>query len=662
MAGFVSIFVAFIGLIVLMKDIGLFSDNNQALRVIQQYRTPDNSVIYDRKGEKIGEFFTNYQVYVPYREIPPDFIKALLAIEDRNFFYHKGFDPKGLLRAVVNYLRSGHADQGASTLTQQVVRHFLLTKEKSMSRKIQEIILSLKLERKMGKDRILEIYVNTMFLGNGSYGIGSAAQRYFGRPISQLKPHELALIAGLFQSPSRYNPNKYPDRARKRQKLVLKAMQSAGYISGAKYKQMADLPLIYTEYVPLNTAIAPYYIDYIKAETEKITAKFEITALGRGLRIFTTLDTELNALATEAMQEESERLDNVSKQLPSGKNPARVEAAMVVADPKTGEILSILGGRDYAKSQFNRATQSMRSPGSTFKPVVFSLGLSRDSKWNDVVYVSPITIGNYRPKGKSSDFLNETTLYRAFYKSMNTPVVELGEKLGINAVIEHAKNLGIQSPLKPEVGTMLGGSDVSMMDMTRMYATFANGGISIEPISILRIEDRDGRILFEAKPLNKRSAVVMRPEIAYLMTEGMRGVLKHGTGSQSSHLSPWAVGKTGTSTDATDNWFCGYSSQLVSVVWVGTDDHVAMPGDSGGGTMALPIWDRFMQKSLRARKPVPFKRPPGIVSAIVHPQYGTKSKTGVEMFFIQGTQPTETASPLEQIPTDGNYRSIFMHH
>lgn len=666
-AGFLSAVISVGGVFVLMRDIGLFSDNNQALKVIQQYRTPDNSVVFDKNGEKIGEFFTNYQVYVPYREIPADLIKALLAIEDRNFFYHKGFDPKGLMRAVVNYLRSGHADQGASTLTQQVVRHFLLTKERSMARKVQEIILSLKLEKTMPKERILEIYVNTMFLGNGSYGVGSAAQRYFGKPISQLRTHELALIAGLFQSPSRYNPTKFPERAKKRQRLVLKAMKNAGYLTESKTKQLLEAPLIYTEYVPLNTAVAPYFLDYIKAETEKITSRLEISTLGRGLRIYTSLDTALNTLATDTIKNEDARLDAVGKSMAQGVRPdgspvSRIEASMLVVDPNSGDVLAMVGGRDYGKSQYNRTTQSMRSPGSTFKPVVYSLALSKESKWNDIVYVSPIMVGNYRPKGSKSDFLSETTLYRAFYKSMNTPAVELGEKLGLPNVLEHAKQLGVQSPLKNEVGTLLGGSDVNMFDMARMYSTFAAEGNQTELQSITRIEDRSGRILYQAKPLEKRKVSIMRPEIAYLMTEGMRGVLKHGTGAQSSHLAPFAVGKTGTSNEAADNWFCGYTPDLVAVVWVGTDDHSAMPGDSAGGTLALPIWDRFMSEAIKTRKSRSFRRPSGIVSAIVHPQYGTKSRSGVEMFFLQGTEPTESASSLEQIPTEGNYRGIFGHH
>lgn len=666
-AGFFSLFISIFGVLVLMRDIGLFSDNNQALKVIQQYRTPDNSVVLDRNGEKIGEFFTNYQVFVPYREIPPDLIKALLAIEDRNFFYHKGFDPKGLMRAVVNYLRSGQADQGASTLTQQVVRHFLLTKERSMTRKIQEIILSLKLERTMPKERILEIYVNTMFLGNGSYGVGSASQRYFGRPIAQLKTHELALIAGLFQSPSRYNPNKYPDRAKKRQKLVLKAMQSAGYLSEARVKQLLDTPLIYTEYVPLNAAVAPYFLDYIKSETEKITSRLEISALGRGLRIYTSLDTALNSLATEAIRDEGTKLDSIAESLgptsqQRGPTNSRVEAAMLVVNPLTGDVLGMVGGRDYSKSQYNRSSQSMRSPGSTFKPVVFSLALSKESKWNDVVYVSPIMIGNYRPKGIKSDFLSETTLYRAFYKSMNTPAVELGEKIGLANILEHARRLGVQSPLKNEIGTILGGSDVSMMDMARMYSTFAAEGNQTDLQVITKIEDRSGRILYLAKPVEKRTTSVMRPEIAYLVTEGLRGVLKHGTGSQSARLASIAVGKTGTSNEAADNWFCGYSSDLVAIVWVGTDDHSPMPGNSAGGTLALPIWDRFMSSAARLKAPKPFRRPAGIAAAYVNPQYGSRSPNGVEMFFLKGTEPTESASPLEEIPGKGNYRSIFGHH
>lgn len=652
-----------------LDELHVFTISDKDIETVITQRPMDNSLVFDRNGQKIGEFFNSYHSFVAYDQLPKHLIEAIVAIEDRNFWNHGGFDPKGIARAsVARVVGGGQNIQGASTITQQVVRHFLLPRERSLQRKVQEVALAIHLERRLSKKQIIEIYANAMFLGNGSYGAGAAALRYFGRPLGKLKPHETAMIAGLYQSPSRYNPARNPKAAKTRQLLVIEALRKHGSITRAEANAMAKAPLEYEEYKTLNLAVAPYFIDYVREESKKILAGIKSTVAGQGLRIHTTLDPGLQKLAEEAVRSADKTLDEAARRaVPvktadgDTKEPS-VEASTLTVDPETGEILAMVGGRDYGKSKFNRTYQALRSPGSSFKPVVYALALEKGWKWSDVIFVSPITINNYRPRTPQDDYLTETTLMRAFYRSMNTPTIELGQKLGLRPVVDYAKRLGIRSPVKEEFGTMLGSSDVTLFDMARVYSSFANSGVLVEPIGISRINDRDGKVLWQAKPVEERSKAVMSPQIAFLMSQAMRAVLAMGTGFASAHLSNVAAGKTGTSNDATDAWFCGYSPNLVNVVWTGTDEHSQLTGDITGAKMALPIWDYFMTRALKTRAPKPFPTPQGVVAAFVHPKFGNRSANGVRMYFVKGNEPLDTPSALEALSQGGdNYRDVFGH-
>ncbi len=654
-----------------LKELGVFTIDESRLETITKSRPTDNSIVYDRNGDKIGEFFNSYHVYVPFKKLPKDLVNAIVAIEDRTFWKHAGYDPKGIVRAAVAKLKGQGGTQGASTLTQQIIRNFLLPKERSLQRKLQEVALAMQLEKRMKKQRLLEIYANSMFLGNGSYGVGAAAYRYFGKSAEQLQTQEAALIAGLFQSPSRYNPVRYPKKAKKRQEQVLKAMAQAGMITRAKAKELIKMPLDYKEYKPVNTTISPYFIDFVKDQATKVLDGFKGGVDGQGLRIYTTLDPKLQKLAEESIADSEPLLDSAQARTALVKGPdgkmvkSTLETAILTTDPRTGEILAMVGGRNYERTKYNRTYQSMRSPGSAFKPVVYSLALQSKWKWSDVIYVSPITINNYRPHTPDEDFLTETTMLRAFFRSMNTPTVEIGQKLGLRPVIEQARRLGIRSPIKEEFGSLLGSSEVNMMDMTRMYSTFANGGKVIEQIAIAKILDRKGNVVYEAKPTAERSQQALTPQIAFLMTQGMRAVLQMGTGYTSAHLSGVAAGKTGTSNDSTDNWFCGYSRDLTTVVWVGTDEHAQIGGDVTGGKLALPIWDKFMTKVFQVRQPGPFPAPSGVVTTTVHPKFGNRSAAGVRMYFLRGQEPAaeSESSALEALSqsSSAGYRDVFSH-
>jgi len=653
-----------------LNDVGVFSIDKNKIKELQHYSYQDNSIVFDRNGKKIGEFFDKYHIYVPYNEIPTHFIDALVSIEDKNFFEHNGIDVQAILRATISRIKSGKFGQGASTITQQLVRSIFLNNEKTFERKALEIALAIEVEKNLSKEKIIEIYVNSMFLGNGAYGIGAAARRYFAKDIRQISPAESALIAGLFQSPSRYNPARYPDRARRRQLQVISALLRTKKISHQQAVKIRKEKLEYKEYNYVNSSAAPWFVDYIQDLISKMPDPNLKNAKRNGLRIHTSLDMTLQQLAEQTIKSHNSNLNELQGRtakirVPQSKSlrNATIEASMLVTDPKSGDILAMVGGRDYQKTKFNRTINALRSPGSAFKPIVYTEALSQGFKWSDVIFVSPVNIENYRPKNTKDDYLTETTMLRAFYRSMNSPTIEIASKLGIKSIIERAKELGIRSPIKEEFGSALGSSDVTMLDLARAYGAYATGGILTEISPINKITNSDGRIIWEASALPARQKRVLNQQISYLMTQGMRSVLSVGTGHSSSDLSSISAGKTGTSNDSADNWFCGYTPDLVSIVWVGTDEHVPIMANVTGGSIALPIWDQFIRSSQTIRKPRDFDRPDGILEASVHPLYGHLVKGGTKMYFLSNKGPEATESALESIEnaSSGGYRNVFQH-
>lgn len=653
-----------------LKNLGVFSLDNARVEELKHHTFADNTIIYDRNGTRIGEFFDRYQIYVPVRELPNHLIEAITAIEDKDFYVHKGIDTSAIIRAAWSRIRRGKFTQGASTITQQVVKQRLLSSERTIERKIIEIAWALKLEKNLSKDQILEIYTNSMFLGNGSYGVGAAARRYFGKDVRHLNPAESALIAGLFQSPSRYNPARYPERAKRRQNAVLKAMVAQKHLSQAEAKIQKDTALVYHNYKPINYETAPWFIDWVREQLPPLLSKKYHNSEGAGLRVYTTLDTNLQALAEKSIASSSGMLSSIENKTGTVINPengerrlSRLEASMLVTDPKDGSILAMVGGRNYRESQFNRTVSAMRSPGSAFKPVVYTEALMHGWKWSDVIYVSPINIENYKPHTPDDDFLTETTMMRAFYRSMNTPTVEIASRVGLPAIITRAKSLGIRSPIKNEFGSTLGSSDVNMFDLARMYSVFASQGRLNEIQGILKVTTSDGQILYDASIQQKAAQQVLPPQISYLMTQGMKAVLASGTGIRSKDLAEIAAGKTGTSNDSTDNWFCGYTSSLTAVVWVGTDEHTPIQANVTGGALALPIWDQFI-RSANLLSPIrPLEPPPGVIAQAVHPRYGHRMDGGMTMWFLDSNQPSQTNSALESIESRsrGEYRRVFTH-
>ncbi|MEI8027386.1 MAG: PBP1A family penicillin-binding protein [Pseudomonadota bacterium] len=619
----------------------------------------DNTLILDRNGNIISEEFYTFHKYIPYEEMPKFLIDSLVAIEDRRFFSHKGYDPKGILRAASSYvLKNSKLNQGASTITQQVVRQFTLSKEKTIARKVKEVYLAYQLEKRISKEKILEIYLNHLFLGNGSYGVGSAAKRYFDKELGQLNKAELALIAGLFQSPSAFNPEKNLRGALVRQKQVLNALVNSGKLDLEDKRSIEEIEIQIVPWNGLKVGANRWFSNFVVNEAKRLLKTSHLK--NQGYVIKTTLDPHLQENALQAVQDQDAALKIASRAAFGDSNPNKqLEAAFLVVNPENGEIQAMIGSRN-AESDFNRTIQSMRSPGSLFKPIIYSLALESGFKWSDVFYVSPINVsGDYRPRNISSDYLSETTMLRAFYRSMNAPTIEISEKLGMERIIAHANSLGISSPIKREFGSALGQSEVNMLELARVYSTFANGGTNIEPIAISKISDRSGATLYEAPPVEMRSTKSISLENSFQIAQAFKKVLQIGTASRASKFSDFAGGKTGTTNDSKDNWFAGLTGSSVAISWVGADEPTAIPGDAQGATLALPIWISFMELTPELNSPLLKEPPRGMYSLFVHPEFGNISKNGIEMWFRENDKPDVNREDLESLSrSDGFARGV----
>lgn len=648
----VTILVSCLGVASYLWSDGVFESEEEQIAKITSAIVPDSSVVYDKDGEKIGEYYNFYHIFIPYDQIPKPMIEALLAVEDRKFFAHKGVDWRSMGRALVAIISSGHFRQGGSTITMQLVKNYLLTREKKVSRKVREIILAYYVEKNLSKERILELYLNTMFMGHGAYGVGAASQTYFGKPLQELQTNEFALLAGLFQAPSAYNPHKHPDAAIKRQRVVIDSMVAAHYISDKEAADFKKRKLEFKPWIPLNETVAPYFLSWVRQLVDEKLGDDAETINDRGLKIYTTLDSRLQLIANEAVKNANIRLDAFQASLKLKKND-RVEAGFLAVDPQNGSVLAMVGGRDFKRSQFNRAVTAKRSPGSSFKPVVYSLALEKGMAWNDLVYVSPLNVGGYKPQNHEGDDLTEVTLVKALARSMNTPVVSMTQKFGINAVRDRASAMGIRSEMPREIGISIGGFSSTMTDVARLYSVIANDGSLAETWAVSKIIDRENKVLYEIGALPP-PAPVFSPETAALLRSGLQAVLTIGTGSAVSDLASVAGGKTGTSDDSRDNWFCGFTKNLVAVSWVGTDGNAAMGKAASGASLSLPTWSEFMHKAINGPRPATtWSTPDGLTAVTIDPDFGTPSDVGVSVLFKSSklpkkSQATEDMKTIQQ--------------
>ena len=656
---------AFAGALVYFWSAGVFESEDEQIKKLTAAIIPDNSIVLDRAGNKIGEYYNHFHVEVAYKDIPQGMVNALLAIEDRKFFEHEGVNWRSMVRALISVASSGRLKQGGSTITMQLVKNYLLTREKKVSRKLREIILSYYVEKNLSKERILELYLNTMYMGHGAYGVGAASIVYFGRPLSELSLAEYALMAGLFQAPSAFDPHRNPQGAMRRQKVVLDALLDAKLASKEEVESARQKVLEFKPWTPINETIAPFFVSWIRSEVGTLLGEDDTVLNDRGYRITTTLDKNFQEIANKAVADNLGALDALQAKInsnPKKKTPERIEAALLASDPKTGAVLAMVGGRNFRESQFNRAVSSKRSPGSVFKPVVFSLALERGMVWSDLVYASPVAVGKFRPKNHKGDDMTEATLIKALAKSLNTPVISLAQKYGMQNVIERAELMGVRSPMKLETGVAIGGFSATMLDVDAIYRTIANLGLRHESHAITKIEDRDGNILFAYDPATQSPIQALSPNVAELLRSGLQAVLSHGTASSIAHMASCAAGKTGTSDDSRDNWFAGYTKDIVATVWVGGDNHSPLGDAASGTSLALPMWRGFIEGLVAAGLPAAtWPTPSSMVAVTIDPDYGNVAEQGVSALFPENKIPkkSQAAADMRTLKTEkGAYREL----
>ncbi len=604
--------------------------------------------LFDRKREK--------RRLVRFVEVPPVMVKALTSAEDKRFWNHAGFDPLRILKVAYIDIREGRHAAGASTLSMQLARSLWLTTERTWRRKWPEFLITLHLERKLTKEEIFEHYANQIYLGRiGSFnihGFGEGAQTYFGKDLRTLNLPEAALLAGIIQSPSRYNPLANPERAKQRRNVVLMMMRDNGHITEEEYRQASEAPLG----VKTNRAEsddAPYFVDLVHSHLQSRFQDHDFQA--NSYRVYTTLDMNLQRAAAESVRIGMKEVDELLKR--RGRTPERgwqrAQAALVALDARTGEVKALVGGRHYGESQLNR-TLSRRPPGSIFKPFVYAATLSRAAEGYlysvtpaSVVMDEPTTFWYddkpYEPNNYRSQFNGEVTMRQALIKSLNIPTVKFAEMAGYDAVVRLAKRAGMNDDVKATPAVALGAYEVRPLEIAGSYTIFSNKGVYEEPDFIGMIRDQHGRVLHRKTSKQRK---VLDPRVAYILTNLMEDVLWRGTGAgaRARGFRYPAAGKTGTSHDG---WFAGYTTELICVVWVGFDDNRELGLE--GAKSALPIWTEFMKRAHEFRpyrRATTFSPPDGVVTVEIDEVSGKLAGSGClsrarNEVFIAGTEPLD---------------------
>jgi penicillin-binding protein 1A len=556
--------------------------------LITAERRPSVTILAD-DGSIIATFGDLFGQPLTLKQMSPFLPKAVIATEDRRFYSHFGIDPVGLIRAGVADLRSGHVVQGGSTITQQLAKTVFLTPERNLTRKIREALLALWLERRFTKDQILEIYLNRVYLGAGTYGVDAAAHRYFRKSAGQLNLYESAVIAGLLKAPTRFNPTRDKEKAAARAAQVLDLMVETGAIdqqqAAAAEKSGAEL-----NKVALAKPGLRYFADWIADQVRDFAGTSD-----RDLTVRTTLDSRMQSAAESAITDVLAR---------RGLQDAVSQGALVAMTPD-GAVRAMVGGRDYGESQFNRATQAQRQPGSSFKPFVYLAGIEAGLRPEDRFVDGPIQIGNWRPHNYTNKYLGEISVAEAIAESINTVAVQVAQRAGIPQVIAVANRLGITSQLAQDASIALGTNEVNLLELVSAYAPFANDGTGILAYGIREISDSSGKVVYRRS--GSGAGQVIPPDEVGIMNQLLTGVITRGTGKSAALPRPMA-GKTGTTQDYKDAWFIGYTADLVAGVWLGNDDNTPM-NKVTGGSLPAPVWKNFM---LAATQGMPIKPLPSV--------------------------------------------------
>jgi len=615
------------------------------------------SKVYDHNDELFTEFHVERRIFIPLPQVPKSLRDAVIAVEDARFYSHWGVDPMGIARAVYQNFRRGRIVEGGSTITQQLAKVLFLTPDKSLDRKFKEAFLALELERRYSKDRILEMYLNQIYFGHGALGVEAAARTYFGKSVSELGLPESALLAALPRAPSTYSPFDHPEQARRRRAHVLNRMMDVGFLTKAKaaHANAADLALIPPE---RRRTTGQYFAEYIQ---QLLEAKYGVDMVFKGgLNVYSTINPIMQLQAEQALREGLKTLEARRGPLTAAKGqPGKMvaehpEGAILTIEPQTGYIKAMVGGYDFARSEFNRAVQARRQPGSAFKPFVYIAALEAGLTPATTMEDSPVTypVGKngqpWKPDNYDRKFRGVITLEQAVEESVNVVTVKLQERIGINRTVEVARRLGIQSPLNDDLTIALGSSDLTLLELTSAYGILANQGVFVPPTPIRYITDDQGKLLEENIPQGKEA---LSPEIAYVMTHMLRGVVERGTGVAAKALRRPIAAKTGTTNDYSNAWFIGLTPKIVTGVWVGYDRPRSLGRDETGARAAVPIWVDYMGRVLAGTPPEEFPMPERVVLVPVDMDPAGACARPVVMAFVRGTEPRTTCGPARTEPT-----------
>ena len=599
--------------------------------------------IYSSDGQIIASLYRENRDSIPLSHVANNFQRAVIDTEDADFYRHRGFSLRGVVRAGLRNLHDRGYAEGGSTITQQLARNMFLTSEKSLTRKIAEILLAVQIERRLTKDEILERYLNQVYFGQGAYGVETAAEVYFGKPADALSLPESAMLAGLIRAPSYYSPYEHLDRARTRMGEVLVRMTEQGDITPTQMRaaEHAALHLAAKSNAGLVGIRAPYFVSYI---LPGLLQRYGEEMLYKGgLRVYTTLDLHMQAAAEQAVRraiDEAKR-DHLQAQ----------QGAMVAIDPRTGYVRAMIGGYDFRTSQFNRAWQAHRQPGSAFKPFTYTVAVMRGIPPTRMLLDAPIEFpmpdgSVWKPENYDKKWHGSITARYALENSINVASIRLEEEVGPRAIVDLAHRMGIDSPLQANLSLTLGSSDVTLLELASAYGVFANGGVRAAPVAVTRVTDYHGKVL-EEHVADRH--VVLSPEVAYVMTDLLKGVVQRGTGTAAQIGIPQA-GKTGTADDYRNAWFIGFTPSIVAGVWVGNDDDSPM-NKVTGGSLPARTWAAFMKQILPLIGKDDWTSPDGVVQATVcATDTSAAGCTNRPEVFIRGTQPEGGAAPVTPSP------------
>ncbi len=571
------------------------------VRVLRTYIPSETSYFYDIKGKLLASSHgeANREI-VPLEKISPDLKRAVMAIEDSHFYYHYGINLSSVGRAVLVNWQRGSVVEGGSTLTMQLVKNIFLSQKRQFSRKIAEAVLAIRLEQILSKNQILEMYLNQVYWGHNNYGIETAARSYFGKPAADLNLAESAMMAGIIQAPQNYSPFINMKLAKQRQETVLSRMRDLGWITLQEEAAARQEKIKLGKIQSFQASTMPYVTN---AAAQELEQRFGLEAMQQGgMRVQTSVDAKMQSLAEETVARWHKTI--------RGQGVRADQMALVAVDPRTQFVKALVGGVDYKKSQFNRATQAHRQPGSAFKPFVYYAAFASgkytpDSIVNDTPVSYRVPGGMYTPKNYDGSFKGPMAIRHALELSRNIPAIRIGSAVGMSKVIETCRTLGITSPMAPVPSLPLGAIGVTPLEMASAYATIANYGWQSKPTVIARVTDSSGNVLMDNTP---KPQLVLEPWAAAALTDVMRGVITSGTG-RAAQIDRPAAGKTGTTSSERDIWFVGYVPQLTTAVWVGNDNYKPLGKGATGGTYVAPIWRDFMSKVLKD-VPVEQFRPP----------------------------------------------------